>query len=62
MAVFDDKPCAETEATPPQPGSPEGRANGNIAFYESKNLRQWTRTGAFTDLDRMAVYECPGNV
>ena len=59
MAVFDDKPCAETEATPPHPGSPEGRANGNIAFYESKNLRQWTRTGAFTDPDRMAVFECP---
>ncbi len=59
MVVFDDKPCAETEATPPQQGSPEGRANGNIAFYESRNLRQWTRTGAFTDPDRMAVFECP---
>jgi len=34
-------------------------ANRNMAFYESKNLRQWTRTGAFTDPDRDAVFECP---
>jgi sucrose-6-phosphate hydrolase SacC (GH32 family) len=30
-----------------------------MGFYESKNLRQWTRTGAFTDPDRIALYECP---
>jgi fructan beta-fructosidase len=59
MAVFNDKPCAETEATPPQPGCPKIRANANVAFYESKNLRQWTRTGAFTDPDRVALHECP---
>jgi fructan beta-fructosidase len=59
MAVFNDEPCAETKATPPQPGSPKKHANANIAFYESKNLRQWSRTGAFTDPDRIALYECP---
>jgi fructan beta-fructosidase len=59
MAVFNDKPCRETEATPPQPGSPQKHAHANMAFYESKNLRQWTRTGAFTDPDRIALYECP---
>jgi fructan beta-fructosidase len=59
MAVFNDKPCTETEATPPQPGCPKIRVNANVAFYESKNLRQWTRTGAFTDPDRVALHECP---
>jgi fructan beta-fructosidase len=59
MAVFSDKPCAETEATPPQPGCPKIRANANVAFYESRNLRQWTRSGAFTDPDRVALHECP---
>jgi len=58
MAVFDDQSCAETDAIP-QTSGPEGRAHGNIAFWESKNLRQWSRTGAFTDPDRMAVFECP---
>ena len=59
MAVFDDGACAETRATPPQPGSPKDRAHGNIAFWESTDLRRWTRTGAFTDPDRLAVFECP---
>ena len=49
MAVFDGASCAETEATPPAKDSPEDRKYCNIAFYESKNLRQWKRTGAFTD-------------
>ena len=57
MAVFDGEACAETEATP-SAGGPEKR-NNNIAFWESKNLRHWTRTGAFTDADRSAVFECP---
>ena len=56
MAVFDESACAETIATPPASGPADNR---NIAFYESKNLRQWTRTGAFTDPDRGAVFECP---
>lgn len=59
MAVFDGTSCAETEATPPAKDSPEDRKYCNIAFYESKNLRQWKRTGAFTDPDRQAVFECP---
>ena len=59
MAVFDGAPCAETEATPPAKSSPEDRKYCNIAFYESKNLRQWKRTGAFTNPDRQAVFECP---
>ena len=56
MAVYDTSECAETEATPSEAGK---RSFANIAFYESKNLRQWNRTGAFTDLDRSAVFECP---
>ncbi len=59
MAVFDGASCAETEATPPAKDSPEDRKYCNIAFYESKNLRQWKRTGAFTDPERKAVFECP---
>ena len=58
MVVFGDEPCAETAATPQTVG-PAGRINGHLAFWESKNLRQWSRTGAFTDPDRMAVFECP---
>lgn len=56
MAVYDESECAETKATPDASGKVNHR---NIAFYESKNLRQWARTGAFTDPDRKAVYECP---
>ena len=57
MAVYDETNCAETAAIPP--AHDQAHANRNIAFYESKNLRQWTRTGAFTDEDRDAVFECP---
>ena len=59
MAVFDNTASAETEATPQMAGGPEDRASSKVAFWESKNLRQWSRTGAFTDPDRMAVFECP---
>ena len=59
MVVYSESPCAETEATPAQPGAPEGFTKRHMAFYESKNLRQWTRTGGFTDPDRQAVFECP---
>jgi fructan beta-fructosidase len=59
MVVFDDKPCDETAATPPQSSKPKRHAHANMAFYESRNLRQWTRTGAFTDPDRISLYECP---
>ena len=57
MVVYDETRCAETDAVPP--AGKAGNANRNMAFYESKNLRQWTRTGAFTDPDRDAVFECP---
>ena len=57
MAVFDDRACAETAAVPTAGDAKTG--NRNIAFFESKNLRSWTRVGAFTDSDRGAVYECP---
>lgn len=60
MAVYDTSPCTETDATTPT--ADEGAkkfVNANVAFYESKNLRQWTRTGAFTDGDRKACHECP---
>ena len=58
MVVFGDDPCPETAAIS-QTAGPPGRVNGHLAFWESKNLRQWSRTGAFTDGDRMAVFECP---
>ena len=58
MAVYDNSACAETDATPAAKAF-EKRAAANIAFWESKDLRQWTRTGAFTDADRDAVFECP---
>jgi len=59
MAVFDGEACPETQAVPATIESKRGSPNNHIAFYESKNLRQWTRTGAFTDGDRKAVFECP---
>ena len=57
MALYDESKCDETEAVP---ATDIKQTNRNISFYESKNLRQWTRTGAFTDPDRGAVFECPG--
>ncbi len=58
MAVYDNSACPETDAIPPTPET-QNRADANIAFYESRDLRHWTRTGAFTDPDRHAVFECP---
>ena len=57
MVLYDETPCTETEAVPP--AKDKSLAGRNMAFYESKNLRKWTRTGAFTDPDRDAVFECP---
>lgn len=57
MAVYDESRCAEVLAVPP--ASAKDPLNSNIAFYESKNLRQWTRTGAFTDPQRFLLMECP---
>ena len=57
MIVYDETRCAETIATPA--ANHDEKDNRNLAFYESKNLRQWTRVGAFTDPDRGAVFECP---
>lgn len=59
MAVYDETACPETDAIPKQKGIPKDQSNSNIAFWESKNLREWKRTGAFTDPDRLAVFECP---
>jgi fructan beta-fructosidase len=56
MVVYDESACDETRATPAADGKPDNR---NLAFYESTNLRKWTRVGAFTDPDRGAVFECP---
>ena len=58
MVIYDETPCAETDATPPTKGMEKFQTR-SLAFWESKNLRQWTRTGAFTDPDRAAVFECP---
>ena len=57
MVVYSETRCAETDAIPPT--GDKGTASRHMAFYESKNLRQWTRTGGFTDADREAVFECP---
>ena len=58
MAVYNAQACAETRAVPP--ADPNAKQTfANCAFYESKDLRSWTRTGAFTHPDRPAVFECP---
>ena len=57
MVVYDESPCTETAAVPP--ANEKMPTNRCLAFYESKNLHQWTRVGAFTDADRGAVFECP---
>jgi len=58
MAVFDCEACLETKAIAQTAGAKD-RANCHIAFYESRNLREWRPTGNFTDGDRTAVFECP---
>ncbi|MEX0324243.1 MAG: glycoside hydrolase family 32 protein [Puniceicoccaceae bacterium] len=59
MAIYNFDPCAETEAIPPKVFSKPNKEHANIVFYESKNLRSWKRTGAFTHEDRDAIFECP---
>lgn len=58
MVAFEVDPCEETKNTPQTSGDEKHR-NDHMVFFESKNLKDWTRTGVFTDPDRMAVYECP---
>ena len=58
MVAFEVDPCEETKNTPQTSGD-EKHKNDHMVFFESKNLKDWTRTGVFTDPDRMAVYECP---
>lgn len=54
MVVYSEEPSPETE------GGPEGKKKHfSFTFHESKDLRNWKRTGAFTDPDRDAVFECP---
>ena len=50
MVIYSQSDCEETNAI-------EGKRH--MAFYESRNLREWTRTGGFTDADQGAVFECP---
>lgn len=57
MVVYDETRCPEVLAVPP--ANEKMPTNRCLAFYESKNLHQWTRVGAFTDADRGAVFECP---
>lgn len=57
MVIYSETRCAETDAI--APAGDKGTATRHMAFYESKNLRQWARTGGFTDVDREAVFECP---
>ena len=58
MVVYDETPCDETAAITQTIG-PKERSSSHLAFWESKDLRQWRQTGAFTDADRLAVFECP---
>jgi len=57
MVAYDETRCPEVLAVPP--ANEKMPTNHCLAFYESKNLHQWTRVGAFTDADRGAVFECP---
>ncbi|MEM6910665.1 MAG: glycoside hydrolase family 32 protein [Verrucomicrobiota bacterium] len=59
LAVFNLEPCPETEALPAREETDPERLHNHIAFWESKDLRSWTRTGAFTHPDRDALHECP---
>ncbi|NIY18106.1 MAG: hypothetical protein GWM98_26185, partial [Nitrospinaceae bacterium] len=56
LVTYNTEPCAETEAIP---ATAERFPHANMAFYESKDLRTWKKTGVFTDPDRGAVHECP---
>ena len=57
MAVYEEGESAATRATPSD--GTFDKPTAQIAFYASENLRDWTRTGAFTHPDRRSVYECP---
>ncbi|VGO16883.1 Levanase [Pontiella desulfatans] len=57
MAVYNTEECDETKAVPL--GGKQKHVFANCAFYESRNLREWKRTGAFTDTDRASIHECP---
>ena len=57
LMVYNLEEGVETKAVPTTDESKF--RHSNMAFYESKDLRVWKRTGAFTDPDRMAVFECP---
>lgn len=50
LVTYSESPCEETKAV---------KGNRHMAFYASKDLRTWTRTGGFTDRDQGAVFECP---
>lgn len=54
MVVYSEEPSTETAN-----GRPGKMQHYTFTFHESRDLRNWTRTGAFTDPDRAAVYECP---
>ncbi|MEM1294776.1 MAG: sulfatase-like hydrolase/transferase, partial [Verrucomicrobiota bacterium] len=59
MAVYNTESCPETRAIRPQEGSRPAVEHANVAFWESKNLREWKQTGAFTHADRASIHECP---
>lgn len=58
MVVYNDQENKQTLAIP-QAGGPDRLQNANITFYDSKDLRHWSKTGVFTDPDRRSLYECP---
>ncbi|MEM9110295.1 MAG: sulfatase-like hydrolase/transferase [Planctomycetota bacterium] len=54
MVVYSEEPSPETRN-----GPPGKKQHYSFTFHESKDLRNWTQVGVFTDPDRDAVYECP---
>jgi fructan beta-fructosidase len=57
MAVFEI--TKEMMDPPPMKEVAETIRHGSIAFYSSKNLREWTFESRFVHPDRNAICECP---
>ncbi|MGE4489815.1 MAG: glycoside hydrolase family 32 protein [Kiritimatiellales bacterium] len=57
MAVFEI--TDEIMDPPPIDSIPDRRRRDSIAFYSSKNLKEWTFESRFIHPDRNAIHECP---
>lgn len=60
MALYNSEESEVTRTTP-LADVPEAEKHkfAKVTFHESRDLRNWKRSGAFTDPDRPAVFECP---